>query len=78
VNVAVCPCGARGAADGALMPSNGAHDVRMSLDAVRAAATEDKPVSRKRRKRRRLTLAEKKFISERMKKYWSARKEKEA
>ena len=42
------------------------------------AATEDEPVSRKRRKRRKLTSAEKKFISERMKKYWVARKKKES
>lgn len=37
---------------------------------------EDEPVSRPRRKRRKLTAAEKKFISERMKKYWAARKRK--
>jgi hypothetical protein len=39
---------------------------------------EGEPASRKRRKRRKLTAAEKKVISERMKKYWAARKRKEA
>jgi hypothetical protein len=42
------------------------------------AATEDKAVGRKGRKRRKLTPAEKKFISERMKKYWAARKKKDS
>jgi hypothetical protein len=42
------------------------------------AAGDDAPVGRTRRKRRKLTPAEKKFISERMKKYWAARKKKEA
>jgi hypothetical protein len=39
-----------------------------SIATAASAATEDESVGRKRRKRRRLTLAKKKFISERMKK----------
>ncbi len=42
------------------------------------ATADGEPVPRKRRKRRKLTPAEKKFISERMKKYWAARKKKES
>jgi len=47
-----------------------------SIASAASATTEDEPVGRKRRQKRRLTLAEKKFISERMKKYWAARKKK--
>jgi hypothetical protein len=43
--------------------------------AVGSAPTENEPRTRKRR-RRKLTAAEKKFISERMKKYWATRKKK--
>jgi hypothetical protein len=45
---------------------------------VEPARTGDGPVSRKRRKRRKFTPAEKKAIGERMKKYWAARKKKQA
>ena len=51
---------------------------RSGSAAAEPTMAEDEPVSRPRRKRRKLTAAEKKFISARMKKYWAARKRKEA
>lgn len=56
----------------ALLKTNG------SPATAEPAATEDEPASRKRRKRRKLTAAEKRAIGERMKKYWAARKKKDA